>query len=81
MMRVLGYPRLISLSNFKDPNFPLVAEILVWIIKRFNSDSNVPTEHHTEQSRIALIRYAAEFMVCNTKLFIFKLLIFNYTKK
>lgn len=64
MMRVLGYPRLISLSNFKDPNFPLVAEILVWIIKRFNSDSNIPLEHDTEQARITLTRYAAEFMVC-----------------
>ncbi|XP_031782063.1 clusterin-associated protein 1 isoform X1 [Nasonia vitripennis] len=63
MMRVLGYPRLISLSNFQQPNFPLVAEILVWLVKRFDNDANVPKEHSTEQERIALIRYAAEFMI------------------
>lgn len=78
MMRVLGYPRLISLSNFKDPNFPLIAEILIWIIKRFNSDANVPTDHGTEQARIALIRYTAEFMVCITGCFhLAKLILFQ----
>lgn len=64
MMRVLGYPRLISLSNFQYPNFPLIAEILVWLVKRFDNDANVPSGHSTEHERIALIRYAAEFMVC-----------------
>ena len=34
MMRALGYPRLISLENFRTPNFPLVAEILEWLVKR-----------------------------------------------
>lgn len=34
MTRALGYPRLISLENFRTPNFPLVAEILRWLISR-----------------------------------------------
>ena len=34
MMRALGYPRLISLENFRQPNFPLVAEMLVWLVRR-----------------------------------------------
>ena len=63
MMRVLGYPRLISLSNFRQPNFPLVAEILVWLVKRFDNDANVPSEYNTEQERVTLIRFVAEFMV------------------
>lgn len=62
MMRVLGYPRLISLSNFRHPNFTLVAEILIWLVKRYDSDANVPMEYATEQDRISLIRYVAEFM-------------------
>ncbi|XP_016095263.1 clusterin-associated protein 1 homolog [Sinocyclocheilus grahami] len=33
MMRALGYPRLISMENFRSPNFPLVAEILIWLVK------------------------------------------------
>jgi hypothetical protein len=34
MMRSLGYPRLISMENFRSPNFPLVAEVLNWLVKR-----------------------------------------------
>jgi len=35
MMRALGYPRLISMENFRTPNFPLVAEILTWLVNRY----------------------------------------------
>lgn len=63
MMRVLGYPRLISLSNFRVPNFPLVAEILVWLVQRFDPDADLSTDHESEQDRVALIRRVAEFMV------------------
>lgn len=34
MMRALGYPRLISMENFRSPNFALVAEVLMWLVKR-----------------------------------------------
>lgn len=63
MMRVLGYPRLISVGNFRLPNFPLVAEILVWLLKRFDPDADIASEHNTEEERISLIRAVAEFMV------------------
>ncbi|XP_078052995.1 clusterin associated protein 1 [Augochlora pura] len=66
MMRVLGYPRLISVGNFRIPNFPLVAEILIWLVKRFDPDVDLPTEHNTEEERIALIRAVAEFMALKT---------------
>lgn len=36
MMRALGYPRLISMENFRTPNFTLVAEILTWLVKRYS---------------------------------------------
>jgi hypothetical protein len=34
MMRALGYSRLISMENFRSPNFSLVAEVLIWLVKR-----------------------------------------------
>ena len=68
-MKVLGYPRLISLSNFRVPNFALVAEILIWLVQRFEPDADLPMDHENEQDRVALIRRVAEFMV--------KLLIIN----
>lgn len=64
-MRILGYPRLISIANFRTPNFPLVAEILVWLVKRFDLDADITCEHNTEEERIFLIRSVAEFMVTN----------------
>ena len=49
MMRALGYPRLISLENFRQPNFQLVAEMLAWLVKRFEPNSDLPSETDTEQ--------------------------------
>ncbi|CAD1474718.1 unnamed protein product, partial [Heterotrigona itama] len=66
IMRVLGYPRLISVGNFRLPNFPLVAEILVWLVKRFDPDADISSEHNTEEERISLIRTVAEFMALKT---------------
>ena len=34
MMRALGYPRMISMENFREPNFDLVAEVLQWLVNR-----------------------------------------------
>lgn len=39
IMCTLGYPRLISIDNFKINNFELVAEALVWLCKRSKSPS------------------------------------------
>jgi clusterin-associated protein 1 len=71
MMRALGYPRLISMENFRNPNFQLVAEILIWLVKRFDPDADVPSEYDTEQDRVILVRSVTEFMVSemDTKLF------------
>ncbi|XP_011700898.1 PREDICTED: clusterin-associated protein 1 isoform X1 [Wasmannia auropunctata] len=66
MMRVLGYPRLISIANFRVPNFPLVAEILVWLVKRFDPDVDIHSDHDTEEQRVTLIRSVAEFMALKT---------------
>ncbi|GLH10704.1 Clusterin-associated protein 1 [Gryllus bimaculatus] len=62
MMRALGYTRLISMENFRNPNFPLVAEILIWLVKRFDPDADIPSDYDTEMDRVMLIRSAAQFM-------------------
>lgn len=63
MMRTLGFPRLISLENFRIPNFTLIADILIWLVKRFDPDADIHDSYTTEEDRILLIRTAAEFMV------------------
>ncbi|RDD45288.1 Clusterin-associated protein 1-like protein [Trichoplax sp. H2] len=62
MMRSLGYPRLISMENFRQPNFPLVAEILLWLIKSYDPNLDLPSDIDTEQDRIFFIRSTAQLM-------------------
>ncbi|XP_076458907.1 clusterin-associated protein 1-like isoform X2 [Babylonia areolata] len=62
MMRALGYPRLISMENFRTPNFPLVAEVLKWLVKRYEPNADLHPDIDTEQDRVIFIKSAAEFM-------------------
>ncbi|XP_037553753.1 clusterin-associated protein 1 homolog [Nematolebias whitei] len=61
-MRALGYPRLISMENFRTPNFALVAEILIWLVKRYEPHIDIPTEVDTESDRVFFIKSVAQFM-------------------
>ena len=54
MMRALGYPRLISIENFRNPNFQLVSEMMSWLVKRFEPNADMPTEVDTEQVSLFL---------------------------
>ncbi|KAI0237805.1 Clusterin-associated protein 1 [Lamellibrachia satsuma] len=62
MMRALGYPRLISMENFRRPNFPLVAEVLIWLVKRYDPNADMPTDTEMEQDRVIFIKSVAQFM-------------------
>ncbi|XP_028395560.1 clusterin-associated protein 1-like [Dendronephthya gigantea] len=62
MMRALGYSRLISMENFRSPNFSLVAEVLVWLVKRYDPNADLPTDIDTEQDRVIFIKSVAQFM-------------------
>lgn len=62
MMRALGYPRLISLENFRQPNFRLVSEMLSWLVKRFEPNADLPSDIDTEQDRVIFIRSIVQFM-------------------
>ncbi|XP_054850991.1 clusterin-associated protein 1 [Eublepharis macularius] len=63
MMRALGYSRLISMENFRSPNFLLVSEILHWLVKRYDPETDIPSDVETEQDRVFFIKAVAQFMV------------------
>jgi clusterin-associated protein 1 len=56
MMRSLGFPRIISMENFKIPNFNLVAEITYWLIKRFDPKADIPDSIAEEKDRTEFIK-------------------------
>ncbi|XP_077390933.1 clusterin-associated protein 1 homolog isoform X2 [Festucalex cinctus] len=62
MMRALGYPRLISMENFRTPNFNLVAEIMIWLVKRYQPQMDIPPDIDTESDRVFFIKAVAQFM-------------------
>ena len=40
-MRGLGYPRIISIENFRRPNFELVADVLYWLAQKYDPNIEI----------------------------------------
>ncbi|PAV86915.1 hypothetical protein WR25_03372 [Diploscapter pachys] len=69
MSRTLGYPRLLSIENFRTPNFKLVAEILEWVVKRFEPNASLSaSQTTTEQDRVLFIKQAVLLLLQNSRL-------------
>ena len=54
-MRAIGYPRVISMENFKNPNFELVADVLYWMVSRYDPNANVHDTIETENDRVKFL--------------------------
>ncbi|EAR81839.1 clusterin-associated protein (macronuclear) [Tetrahymena thermophila SB210] len=59
MMRALGYSRLISMENFRKPNFELVADILYWLATRVDPQADIPEQIDEERHRVEFIKAIA----------------------
>lgn len=55
MMRALGYPRPVSMENFRKPNFELVSDMLYWMVKKYDPHASVSEEIDTEDDRIEFL--------------------------
>ena len=56
IMRNLGYNRNISMENFRDPNFELVADLLYWFAQRYDPKMDISDDIEDEKDRVAFIR-------------------------
>jgi len=65
---MLGYPRIISVENFRTPNFALVADILYWLVYRFDPNSRISDEIETEKDRIYFVTQVAQSMASHAHL-------------
>lgn len=66
VMRSLGYHRLISVENFRTPNFELVADILDWLLHRFEPNCGISDDIGTEARRVEFIKTVCERVLLRT---------------
>lgn len=53
---------MISMESFRNPNFPLVAEIVLWLVKRYDENVDIRCDIKSEENRVAFIRTIAQFL-------------------
>ena len=68
IMRALGYPRLISMENFRNPNFELVADILYWMVKLYDPEANLSEHVEFEDERVKFLTDAASLLAAKARL-------------
>ena len=68
IMATLGYPRLISIENFKVPHFELVADILIWLCQRYDKNMDILDEITTEQDRVVFLKAVAEQLLVKARI-------------
>jgi len=56
IMRSLGYHRNISIENFREPNFELVADVLYWFALRYDPKADISDNIEDEKDRVLFIR-------------------------
>ena len=67
IMRSLNYPRTVSMENFRVANFKLTAEIIFWLVKRFNPRFKLSDNIEDERARVEFITTACKFFYQNLK--------------
>lgn len=68
IMRALGYPRRISVENFRTPNFGLVADVLYWLVQRYDPLVNVSDNIETEFDRVDFLVQIANVLASKARI-------------
>lgn len=68
IMRALGYHRNISMENFRDPNFELVADILYWFACRYDPKADISDDIEDEKDRVLFIRSVCQLFASKARI-------------
>lgn len=68
IMRSLGYHRNISMENFREPNFELVADILYWFSMRYDPKSDISDDIEDEKDRVNFIRSVCQLFASKARI-------------
>ena len=69
-MKTLGYPSALSIDSFRQPNFPLVASLLLFLLHRYDPTLVPPEDISTQSARIGFIQVVTALLLskCHIKL-------------
>lgn len=68
ILRNLGYQHTISFESFRQPNFVLVADILFFLITRYDPTIRLSDEISTEGERVSFLKSIAEVMATKMRI-------------
>ena len=68
IMRSLGYGRLISMENFRKPNFELVADILYWMVKLYDPETTIADRISDEDDRVEFLTDIASLLASKARM-------------
>ena len=57
-MRTVGYSRKVSVEDFRLPNFELVADVLLWMLRLLDPSATIFEDISTEHDRIEFLKTA-----------------------
>jgi clusterin-associated protein 1 len=67
-MRALGYNRNISMENFRDPNFELVADILYWFALRYDPKADISDDIEDMKDRVIFIKQICQMFATKARI-------------
>ena len=68
IMRALGYHRNISMENFREPNFELVADVLYWFALRYDPKADISDNIEDEKDRVLFIRSVCQLFAAKARI-------------
>eukprot|EP01016_Furgasonia_blochmanni_P041063 TRINITY_DN5295_c0_g1_i8.p1 TRINITY_DN5295_c0_g1~~TRINITY_DN5295_c0_g1_i8.p1 ORF type:complete len:450 (+),score=104.33 TRINITY_DN5295_c0_g1_i8:65-1414(+) len=66
-MCIRDSPRLISMENFRRPNFVLVADILYWLAMRYDPNADISDSIEEEKDRVEFIKSVCQLFAAKAR--------------
>ena len=68
ILRSLGYHRNVSIENFRDPNFELVADILYWFALRYDPKADISDDIEEEKDRVNFVKQVCQLFASKARI-------------
>ncbi|XP_075247541.1 clusterin-associated protein 1-like [Convolutriloba macropyga] len=68
MMRALNFPKHVSLESFRQPNFPMMAEMLKWLVLRYDQNAAIMDSIQKETDRVLFVKSIVQFLAVKAHL-------------